>query len=384
MRKLPKIETLVVKVGSNILTNPEKGVNLEFLSGLVGTICDVKKEIPNIVIVSSGSVGAGFKLLGFCERPQNITDKQACAAVGQSRLIWEYDREFEKHGVTPAQILLTKDDLSNRRRYLNARYTLRRLFEFGVVPIINENDSVVIEELKLIENFSDNDNLSALVSGLIGADMLLILSDVEGLYDKNPSDYSDAVRIPEVKYINEELLDGAGDSVSGVGTGGMKSKLEAAGKALDAGCYVGIVNGRNLDNITKFLSGDDVGTFFSHIEDPLNRRKHWIAYAAGVCGELHVDKGAVNALLNKKTSLLPSGVTKVKGTFGMGDVVVVFGPDGKEVARGKSRYTSEDATKIKGKKSSDISSILGYKFTDEIIHRDDLVVTFNSGVCENA
>lgn len=379
MRKLPKVETLVVKVGSNILTNIDKGVNLEFISGFVKALCESRKHIPNIVIVSSGAVSAGFKLLGFKERPQSITDKQACAAVGQSRLIWEYDREFEKYGVTAAQILITKDDLSNRRRYLNARYTIRRLLELDVIPIINENDSVVIEELKHIENFSDNDNLSALVSGLIGADMLLILSDVEGLYDKNPSNHPDAVRIPEVRYIDEDLKNSAGDSVSGVGTGGMKSKLEAAGKALDAGCAVGIINGRDLDNIQAFLTGDDVGTFFSHIEDPFNRRKHWIAYAAGVSGELHVDKGAVNALINKKTSLLPSGVTKVQGVFGMGDVVVVCGPDGKEVARGKVRYTSEDADRIKGKKSTDIPEVLGYKFTDEIIHRDDLVVTISNG-----
>lgn len=378
MRKLPKIETLVVKVGSNILTDPASGVNLDFLSGFVRTLCGFRKDIKNIVIVSSGAVGAGFKLLGFSERPQNITDKQACAAVGQARLIWEYDREFEKYGVTPAQILITKDDFANRRRYLNARYTLRRLLELGVVPIINENDSVVIEELKHIENFSDNDNLSALVSGLIGADMLLILSDVEGLYDCDPTKSPEAKRIGEVKYINEELLNLAGDSVSGVGTGGMKSKLEAAGKALDAGCHVGIINGRKLTNITDFLSGEDVGTFFSHIEDPFNRRKHWIAYAAGVCGELYIDKGAVNALINKKTSLLPSGVTRVAGKFGMGDVVAVYGPDGKEIARGKVRYTSEDAEKIMGKKSSDISAVLGYKFTDELIHRDDLVITLGA------
>lgn len=379
MRKLPEIETLVVKVGSNILTHPERGVNLDFLSGFVQILCDARKNIKNIVIVSSGAVGAGFKLLGFSERPQNIADKQACAAVGQARLIWEYDREFEKYGVTPAQILITKDDFANRRRYLNARYTIRRLLEMGVIPIINENDSVVIEELKHIENFSDNDNLSALVGGLIGADMLLIMSDVEGLYDSDPSQNPDAVRIDEVKYINEELLNLAGDSVSGVGTGGMKSKLEAAGKALDAGCCVGIINGRDLENIEKFLNGDDVGTYFSHIEDPFNRRKHWIAYAAGVSGGIYVDKGAVNALINKKTSLLPSGVTKVTGTFGMGDVVAVYGPDGKEVARGKVRYPSADADRIKGKKSSDISAVLGYKFTDELIHRDDMVITLTPG-----
>jgi len=380
MRNLPQINTLVVKVGSNIVTDEKEGVNLEFISGLAELLCRVKKDIPNIVLVSSGSVGAGFKILGFYERPQSIADRQACAAVGQARLIWHYDKEFEKYGVTPAQILITKDDFSNRRRYLNARYTIRRLFEMGVVPIINENDSVVIEELKFIENFSDNDNLSALVSGLIGADMLLILSDVSGLYDSDPSKNSDAKRISEVKYINEELLNLAGDSVSGVGTGGMKSKLEAAGKALDAGCQVGIVDGRDLKAVEDFLQGEDIGTHFSHIEDPLNRRKHWIAYAAGVCGKIHVDSGAVKALVDKKKSLLPSGICKVEGNFGIGDVVSVVSPDGKEIARGKARYVAVDTDKLAGKKSSDIFDILGYKFSDEVIHRDDMVITNNMGM----
>lgn len=375
MRTLPHIETLVVKVGSNILTQKDKGVNLDFLSSFVAQICELKKSIKNIVIVSSGAVGAGFKILGFKTRPENITDKQACAAVGQARLIWYYDKEFEKFNVIPAQILITKDDFANRRRYLNARYTLRRLMEMNVVPIINENDSVVIEELKYIENFSDNDNLSALVGGLIGADMLLILSDVDGLYDSDPGKNPEAKRISEVKYINEELFSLAGDSVSGVGTGGMKSKLTAASKALDAGCYVGIINGRDPECISAFFKGADIGTFFSHIEDPLNRRKHWIAYAAGATGVLRLDKGAVNAIVNKKKSLLPSGVISVEGEFEIGDVVSVQDETGHEVARGKVRYSKEDAELIKGKKTSDIFKILGYKFTDEIIHRDDLVVT---------
>ncbi|WP_303850883.1 glutamate 5-kinase [Seleniivibrio woodruffii] len=374
MRNLPRINTLVVKVGSNILTQKDKGVNLEFLSSFVSQICEIKKQIKNIVIVSSGAVGAGFKILGFESRPTDIIDRQACAAVGQARLIWYYDKEFEKYNVIPAQILITKDDFANRRRYLNARYTIRRLLEMGVVPIINENDSVVIEELKYIENFSDNDNLSALVGGLIGADMLLIMSDVDGLYDSDPTNNPDAKRIGEVKYINEELFSLAGSSVSGVGTGGMKSKLTAASKALDAGCCVGIINGRKPGAMLDFLHGGDIGTYFSHTEDALSRRHHWIAYAAGATGILKLDNGAVNALIHKKKSLLPGGVVSVEGDFEMGDVVSVCDEDGKEIARGKVRYNSLDLNRIKGKKTSDIFDILGYKFTDEIIHRDDLVV----------
>lgn len=374
MRNLPQINTLVVKVGSNILTQKDKGVNLEFLSSFVSQICEIKKQVENIVIVSSGAVGAGFKILGFDSRPTDIIDRQACAAVGQARLIWYYDKEFEKYNVIPAQILITKDDFANRRRYLNARYTIRRLLEMGVVPIINENDSVVIEELKYIENFSDNDNLSALVGGLIGADMLLIMSDVDGLYDSDPTNNPDAKRVGEVKYINEELFSLAGSSVSGVGTGGMKSKLTAASKALDAGCCVGIINGRKDGAMLDFLRGEDIGTYFSHTEDALSRRHHWIAYAAGATGILKLDKGAVNALIHKKKSLLPGGIVAVEGDFEMGDVVSVCDEDGKEIARGKVRYNSLDLDRIKGKKTSDIFDILGYKFTDEIIHRDDLVV----------
>lgn len=374
MRNLPQINTLVVKVGSNILTQKDKGVNLEFLSSFVSQICEIKKQVENIVIVSSGAVGAGFKILGFDSRPTDIIDRQACAAVGQARLIWYYDKEFERYNVIPAQILITKDDFANRRRYLNARYTIRRLLEMGVVPIINENDSVVIEELKYIENFSDNDNLSALVGGLIGADMLLIMSDVDGLYDSDPTNNPDAKRVGEVKYINEELFSLAGSSVSGVGTGGMKSKLTAAAKALDAGCCVGIINGRKDGAMLDFLRGEDIGTYFSHTEDALSRRHHWIAYAAGATGILKLDKGAVNALIHKKKSLLPGGIVSVEGDFEMGDVVSVCDEDGKEIARGKVRYSSLDLNRIKGKKTSDIFDILGYKFTDEIIHRDDLVV----------
>ena len=374
MRNLPNIRTLVVKIGSNILTDVKNGLNVDFITSLAKTLSEIKKTIPNIVIVSSGAVGSGFKLLGFEERPKNITDKQACAALGQAKLIWNYEKAFEKYGHLVGQILITKDDFSNRRRYLNASYTIRRLLEFGVIPIINENDTVVVDELKHVETFGDNDNLSALVSGLIGADLLVIMSDVDGLYDSDPSSNPDAKRINEVKFVNEDMMGMAGESVSGVGTGGMKSKLTAADKALKAGCYVGIINGRTHSNLTSFLSGEDVGTFFSHIEDPINRKKHWIAYSARSKGCLKVDKGAVRALLELKKSLLPSGITDIEGKFGIGDIVSITDENDKIIARGKVRYPSDDLIKIKGGKSSEIFDILGYKFSDEVIHRDDMVI----------
>lgn len=379
MRHLPEIETLVVKIGSNILLCENEGLYLDFIRSLASSVADVQKKIKNIVIVSSGAVGAGFRHLGFSSRPKNITDRQACAAIGQARLIWLYEKEFENFGKSVAQILITKDDFSNSRRCLNARYAIRRLHEFGVIPIINENDTVVVDELKYFESFGDNDNLSALVAGLIGADLLLILSDVEGLYDKNPSVYPDAKLIHDVQYIDENLMNAAGESVSGVGTGGMGSKLKAAKKALDAGCHVGIINGRNTENITRFINGDLVGTYFSHTEDVYRIRKFWIAHAASVKGTISIDAGAVKAIVDMKKSLLPSGVVNIEGRFGIGDIISVTDGAGLEIAKGKARYSSKDMRQIKGRKSAEIFDVLGYKFSDEVIHRDDLVVSLERG-----
>ncbi|MDK2791911.1 MAG: glutamate 5-kinase [Deferribacteres bacterium] len=375
MRNLPEINTLVIKIGSSILTGSTGEVNLEFIQNLSDTIIKIKQRVKNIVIVSSGAVACGFKVLGFERKPKDIIDKQACAAVGQTRLIQCYESCFMKHGINVGQVLITKDDFSNRRRYLNAKYTIRRLFDFGVIPIINENDSVVIDELKYYETFGDNDNLSALVSGLLSADLLLILSDVEGLYDKNPAVDKNAKLISEVKYFNEELLNLGGDSVSGLGTGGMRSKLLAAKKALDAGCLVGIVSGKDTKNIERFLNNEEVGTFFGMVSDRKSKKQHWLAYATIAKGEIIIDDGAVNALYNNK-SLLPSGIVDITGRFNIGDIVRVVNLERVEIARGKVRYSFEDLKKIMGKKSSQIAEILGYKLADEVIHIDDMVITY--------
>lgn len=379
MRKIPKINSIVIKIGSSTITDDKSNINQQFISNLANVIHELKKKVPNVVIVSSGSVSVGFKSLGFVERPTDIIDKQACAAVGQTRLVWYYERELQQFGINTGQILITKDDFSNRRRYLNARYSIRRLLELGVVPIINENDSVVVDELKYIESFGDNDNLSALVAGLINADLLMILSDVDGLYNMNPLQHDDAVLMDEIKFINEDLLSMAGESVSGVGTGGMKSKIVAAKKAMDSGCYVGIINGQYPENIINFIEGEQVGTYFSHAEDPINRRKLWIAHAAIPKGDLILDKGAVNALVNHKKSLLPSGIQSSTGKFSIGDIVRIVDQDGAEIARGKIRYSIQDMKKIQGKKTSEIFDILGFKYSDEIVHRDDMVMSFLNG-----
>ncbi len=375
MRKLPKINSLVIKIGSSIITDENHNINEGFLSSLAENISKIKPLVKNVTIVSSGAVAAGFKVLGFEHRPTNINDKQACAAVGQARLMWYYEKAFSEFNLHTAQILITKDDFSNRRRYLNAKYTLRILLEKGIVPIINENDSVVVDELKYVESFGDNDNLSALVASLIQADLLMILSDVDGLFDKNPLNNDDAKLISDIKFINQELLEAAGKSVSEVGTGGMKSKILAVKKAMDSGCYVGIINGKKPENIVKFLKGENIGTFFYHSEDPVSKRKHWIAYAAIPQGRLIIDKGAEKALVDNKKSLLASGIKKSEGNFNIGDVVTIQNEDNIELARGKVRYNCHDIQRIIGKKSTEIFKILGYHFGDEIIHRDDLVIS---------
>lgn len=374
MRILPKLNTVIIKIGSSIISQKHGDVNAAFIESLSEVVNELKKMVKNVVIVSSGAVACGFRTLGFKTKPKDIIDKQACAAVGQARLILHYEEVFEKYNIKVAQVLITKDDLSNRRRYLNARYSIRRLLEFGVVPIINENDSVVVEELKYYENFGDNDNLSALVGGLLSADLLLILSDVDGLYDKNPLTNKDAVLIKEVNYLDDGMLSLGGDSVSGLGTGGMKSKLIAARKALDAGCIVGIINGKNPDNIIKFIKGAEIGTRFNETSDSKSKKEHWLAYAATVKGEIVVDDGAI-AALGRNKSLLPSGIMSVSGKFSIGDVVKITSLSGFELGRGKVRYSVVDVNKIKGKKSSEIYEILGYKFSDEVIHRDDMVLT---------
>lgn len=373
MRKIPKIETLVIKIGSSILSGDDMGINASRIAKIVFQVAELKKRIPNILIVSSGAVAAGFRLLGFKSRPKDIVDKQASAAVGQARLVWYYEQEFEKYSIRVAQILLTKDDLSNRKRYLHAKAALERLLTLGVVPVINENDTIIVDELKYIETFGDNDNLGALVAGIVDADMLLIMSDVDGLFTGDPSKDKNAKIISEVKNIDEDIFKLAGGSLSGVGTGGMSSKLTAAKKAVEAGCEVAIIKGMEPENITKFFNGENIGTFFSLSKDVVKRRRFWIGYAAIPKGKIFVDKGAQAALLNNK-SLLPKGVTGIEGKFVAGDVVGIFGEDKAEIARCKMRYSAVDMNKIKGKKSSEIEAVLGYKISDEAAHIDDIMI----------
>lgn len=360
----------VIKIGSRILTTDERRLDTDRIQDLADEMISVMKKRIEIVVVSSGAISAGMGRLGLKKRPSDIPVKQAAAAVGQGHLIWSYEEAFGRHKKKVAQILLTADDLKNRRRFLNARNALESLFYYKVIPIINENDTVVVEEIK----FGDNDHLSALVTNLVRADLLLILSDVDGLYSRDPNLHQDAHLIPMVEKVTDKVIAMAGDSMSGIGTGGMRSKVLTARTAAAFGTPTLIIDGHQKGAIQAAFQGEEIGTLFLAGKDPLSSRKHWIAYTLNTKGSLHLDAGAAEALLKKGKSLLPSGIKAVSGRFEIGDPVSCLGPRGEEIARGLVNYHSYEIEKIMGRKTGEIEKILGYKYYDEVIHRDNLVI----------
>ena len=363
------MKRLIIKIGSNILASAERGLNTKRLRAITKDIADVIDGGHEVVIVSSGAIAAGLKKLGLKEKPKDIKLKQAAAAIGQSSLMWAYEQHFADFGKKVAQVLLTRDDITNRRRYINAKNTLFTLMRFGVIPLINENDPVAIDEIK----FGDNDMLAALAAGLVEADMLVILSDVEGLYSKNPKN-KDAQLIRSVQKITPDIEKLAGGKGSAIGTGGMYSKLIAAGQANDHGIPVVIMSGKKSGLIARLLSGKEVGTYFQPRGQRMSSKKGWIAYGVRSKGAIYLDDGAVRALTQMGRSLLPTGIAKIEGEFEVGDYVRCLGKDGKKIAKGLTNYSSKDLNLIKGKKTSEIEKALGYKYSDEVIHRDNLVV----------
>ncbi len=366
---LQEVRRLVVKVGSSLLTDNGRGLDTAFIDRLAAEIEAVRKTGCEVTLVTSGAVAAGVNSLGI-PKPREIRMKQAAAAIGQSRLMHAYEAGFQPLGVRVAQLLVTHDDLANRRRFLNARNTLSALFELGVLPILNENDSVVVEEIKV----GDNDNLSALVASLVDAELLVILSDISGLFNRDPRRDATAERIPVVDRIDADVFAAAGGEGSSVGTGGMVTKLEAARKAGAVGIPTVIADGREPGALGRILGGEDVGTLFRPAADRLASRKHWIAFTLKPAGRIRVDSGAAAAIRRGGKSLLPKGVVAAEGAFGRGDSVSVCDTDGVEFARGLTEYSADETRRILGRNSSDIDSVLGYKYTDVIIHRDDLVL----------
>ena len=369
-KRLRNSRRIVVKVGSSILASVEKGLLYDVFSHLTKEISDLKRQGFEFVLVSSGAIAAGMEKLGYKTRPQAITQKQATAAVGQTRLMNIYEDYFSRYQQMVAQILLTHDDLSHRRRFLNARNTLLTLLGLGIIPIINENDTVVVDEIK----FGDNDNLSALITNLIGADLLIILTDMDGLCDSDPRINPHARCIPLVEEIDADLEGIVGESRSETGVGGMVSKIQAARKASRFGIPTVVARGNKEGVLRQILRGKEIGTLILPKTEALSSRKHWIAFNPKPKGDVIVDDGAKRAVVQKGKSLLPSGIMKIRGNFNRGDLVTCLGPRGREFARGLINYSATELEKIRGLRSDQIESTLGYKYSDEVIHRDDLVV----------
>ncbi|MEX0814180.1 MAG: glutamate 5-kinase [Dongiaceae bacterium] len=361
---------LVVKIGSVLLVDEATGaIRRPWLDALADDVAAARARGQEVVLVSSGAIAVGRRHLGLVGRDLRLEEKQAAAATGQIRLAHAYQETLARHGITVAQVLLTLDDTEERRRHLNARSTLATLLRLGTVPVINENDTVATAEIR----FGDNDRLAARVAAMISADALVLLSDIDGFYSADPRRDPAARLIPEIAEITAEIEAMAGEAPPGYSSGGMVTKLAAARIAMAAGCRMAIADGRRLHPLAAIEAGGPC-TWFLPSAGPRTARKQWIAGALKPVGALAVDDGALQALVAGK-SLLPAGVTRVDGEFERGDAVRVLGPDGREAARGLSAYSAADARRIKGHKSREIEALLGYRGRDEMIHRDDLVLT---------
>lgn len=361
---------VVLKVGSNVLTT-KNGLNLNLISSLSRQISNLMNQGLELIFVSSGAMASGIKKLGLPGRPEEIPKRQAVAAVGQAGLIMEYEKAFERFNIKVAQILLTSEDLNHRRRYLNSRNTINTLLSWKVVPIINENDTIMVEEIKL----GDNDNLSAMITLLMDAQLLINLTDIDGLYDCDPRKNPGAKLLSVVSTIGKDIVRIAGDIPGTLGTGGMLSKVQAARKVTAAGIPMVIANGEAPDILLRLFKGESPGTFFVPNKEKLASRKCWIAFTLKPKGILRIDDGAAEAVLKNGKSLLPSGITDVEGEFGVGASVCFATKEEEPFGCGLVNYSSLEIRKIRGLKSNRIKEILGNKPYDEVIHRDNLVIT---------
>lgn len=369
-QQIPATKRWVVKIGSSLLTRDGKGLALERVAGWVEQMAGWVLADKELVLVSSGAVAEGMSRMGWKVRPTTLHELQAAAAIGQMGLIRAYEDSFQQRGLHTAQILLTHDDLINRERYLNARSTLRTLLELGVVPVVNENDSVANEELR----FGDNDTLAALVANLIEADLLVLLTDQGGLFDSDPRFNKAARLISETRVDNPELDQVAGGSAGGLGRGGMVTKVRAARLAARSGTATVIAAGTDETILTRIAQGEAVGTLLTPVQEPEAARKQWLAGHLRVRGRLVLDAGAVRVLRERGSSLLAVGVKEVSGSFARGEVVSCVDEQGKEIARGLVNYDAQETDRIKGQPSGRIREILGYLDEEELIHRDNLVL----------
>ncbi|MGA2525360.1 MAG: glutamate 5-kinase [Smithellaceae bacterium] len=367
---LSSAKKILIKVGSAVLSGTD-GLDLKIIHALVKEMSDLVRQGYSVVLVTSGAIVSGKHRLNVTGELKSIPEKQAAAAIGQGRLMRVYSKSFEKNGLYVAQLLLTLSDLTDRQRYLNIRNTLSTLTEWRVTPIINENDSVAVDEIK----FGDNDNLAAMIANIVEADLFINLTSTAGLYDCNPAEFKKAKLIPLVSEFTDEIEAAATGETTAVGMGGMKSKVLAAKKVTAIGIPCVIAPGKRKKVLADILAGKEIGTLFLPMADHLNSKKYWIAFTLHPRGKLVIDDGAKKALLEKGKSLLPSGIVDVEGDFDLGDPVSCVDREGAPLAKGLVNYNSAEIRKIKGLKTSQISQVLGHKDYDEVIHRDNLAIT---------
>lgn len=368
-KKLAMAKTVVVKVGTRILTHATGKLNLRYMEKIVRELADLKNQGRNVVLVSSGAVGAGIGRLGLAAKPTSTPEKQAVAAVGQGLLIQMYEKLFAEYGIVVAQVLLTRDDFNDRKRYLNSRNTLQTLLKYGVIPIVNENDTVSVEEIE----FGDNDTLSALVASILDADLLVLLTTTDGLYSGDPAKDKNAKFISVVEQVTPEIRKLAGAPSESLASGGMITKVTAAEIAMNSGIPMVIANGRETGVLQRILDGEEIGTLFCAREKCLDGRRRWIAYGQAVQGKLVVDAGARVALVEDGKSLLPSGIVGVEGTFVQGDVVSIRDACGNEFAKGLVNYDADELRRIMGMRTDQASEVLG-RPCSEAVHRNNMVV----------
>ncbi len=369
-QELTDCKRIVVKVGTSTLTHNTDQLNLMRMESLTRELADLHNQGRDVLLVSSGAIGVGVGRFGLKEAPRTLPMKQALAAVGQGTLLHMYEKLFAEYGKIVAQVLLTKDDFQERLRYLNCRNTLLTLLSLGVIPIINENDTVVLDEIK----FGDNDTLSALVAGSVNADLLIILSDIDGLYDDDPRRNPEAKRRSEVYEITEEMEKSSHSRGTKLASGGMYTKLLAARMVMTAGIPMVVADGADKDILRRIIAGEQVGTLFVPRENKMHARERWIAFSSFPQGSIQVDTGARDAIYKRGKSLLPGGVVGVDGDFERGEVVAIIDPDGHEFARGITNYSAGEIRLIAGQKTSQIEQILGGKDYDEVIHRNNLTL----------
>lgn len=368
---LKKAKRIVIKVGTSTITYTNGKRNFSQIDRLAREISDLQNQGKEMILVTSGAVAVGVDRMGLPGKPKTIPGKQAAAAVGQGVLMHTYEKFFADYGQIVAQVLITKTEAIDRHRYTNTRNTFMELMRQRVIPIVNENDVVALDELKI----GDNDNMSALVAGIVDADLVIILSDVDGLYTANPQTHPDAVIVPEVAEITPEIEASAGGVGSARGTGGMATKIQAAKAATSSGIHLVIASGTEKNAITRVLQGEELGTLFVSRENRLQFRKRWLAFGAKIAGSIVVDDGCAKAIRKAGgCSILPAGVFAVQGEFLPGSTVSVIDKDAHELARGLVHYSSAELEQIKGCNSGEIANILGHKNFDEVIHRDDLVI----------